>query len=62
MFSLALQMNTNDPAFWVMFFVMLAFIVIAVAMVVIAVIISRVVHTISSPREARQPLMARLAR
>ncbi len=60
MFSLALQMNTNDPAFWVMVMVMVAFVVIAVTMVVIAVVISRVVHTISSLEKRVEPLMERI--
>ena len=47
MFLLALQMNPNDPAFWVMVVIALSFIIIAVAMVAIAVFVSRAVKSVN---------------
>ena len=44
---LALQMNTNDPMFWVMVVIALSFIVIAMAMVAIAVFVSRAVKSVN---------------
>jgi hypothetical protein len=44
---LALQINTQDPMFWVMVVIALSFIVIALAMVSIAVIVSRAVKSVT---------------
>lgn len=53
-------MNTNDPAFWVMVMLMIAFAVMAVAMVFIALTISRVVRTITNLEQRVEPLMERV--
>src|SRR5919199_616504 len=42
----ALQMSTNDPAFWVLVIVAASFVVIAVAMVAVAVMVARAVRTV----------------
>ncbi len=57
---LALQMSTNDPAFWVMVVVAVSFIVIAVAMVAIAVVVSRAVRTVNNLERKVEPLIARV--
>ncbi len=44
---LALQINTNDPMFWVMVVIALSFVVIALAMVSIAVFVSRAVKSVN---------------
>jgi hypothetical protein len=42
-----LQMNTNDPMFWVMVIIAASFLVIAVAMVAIAVFVNRAVKSVN---------------
>ena len=56
----ALQMSTNDPAFWVLVAVAVSFVVIAIAMIAIAVIVSRVVRTVSNVERRVEPLMERI--
>jgi len=56
----ALQMNANDPAFWVLVIVAVSFVVIAVAMVVVAVVISRVARTVTNVERRVEPLMERM--
>jgi len=60
MTSLALQMSTNDPMFWVMVVVALSFIVIAIAMVAIAVFVNRAVKTVGRVEQKLEPLMERV--
>ncbi|MEP6635856.1 MAG: hypothetical protein ABJB97_03960 [Acidobacteriota bacterium] len=57
---LALQMNPNDPLFWVMVVIALSFIVIAIAMVSIAVFVSRAVKTVNRLEEKLEPLIERV--
>jgi uncharacterized protein YoxC len=56
----ALQLSTNDPAFWVMVVVAVSFVVIAVAMVVVAVLVGRAVRTVRSVELKVGPLMERV--
>jgi uncharacterized protein YoxC len=60
MTSLALQMNTTDPMFWVMVVVALSFIVIAVAMVAIAVFVNRAVKSAGRLEDKIEPLIERV--
>src|SRR2546421_6702498 len=60
MYFLALQMKTNDPAFWVLVIVAVSFVVIAVAMVVMAALVSRVVRMVSSVERKVEPLIERV--
>jgi uncharacterized protein YoxC len=53
-------MSTNDPAFWVMLMVAVAFVVIAVAMVALAVIASRAVKMVHRLEERIEPLIAKV--
>ena len=57
---LALQMRTDDPAFWVLVIVAVSFVVIAVAMVVIAVVVSRVARAVGNVERRVGPLMERV--
>lgn len=58
--SLALQMSTNDPMFWVMVVVAASFIVIAIAMVAIAVFVNRAVKSVGRMEEKFEPLIERV--
>lgn len=60
MTSLALQMNTNDPAFWVMVVVAVSFFIIAVAMIFMAVYVSRAVKSVNRLELKLEPLIERL--
>ena len=60
MSSLALQINPNDPMFWVMVVIALSFIVIALAMVFIAVFVNRAVKSVNRLEEKVEPLIERL--
>lgn len=60
MFLLALQMNPNDPAFWVMVVIALSFIIIAVAMVAIAVFVSRALKSVNRLEQKLEPLIERV--
>ena len=53
----ALQMNTNDPMFWVMVVIALSFILITVAMIAIAVSVSRAVKSVTRLEEKLEPLI-----
>ena len=57
---LALQMNTNDPLFWVMVVISLSFIIIAVAMVAIAVFVNRAMKSVNRLEQKLEPLIARV--
>ena len=57
---MALQMSTNDPAFWVMVVVALSFLVIAVVMVAIAVMVSRALKVVGRLEERVAPLVERV--
>jgi len=60
MIILALQMNTNDPMFWVMVVIALSFIIIAIAMIAIAVFVSRAVKSVNRLEEKLEPLIERV--
>jgi uncharacterized protein YoxC len=60
MISLALQMSTRDPMFWVMVVVAVSFIVIAIAMVAIAVFVNRAVKSVGRMEGKMEPLMERV--
>ena len=53
---LALQLNPNDPMFWVMVVISLSFIVMALAMVSIAVYVSRAAKSVNRLEEKLEPL------
>jgi uncharacterized protein YoxC len=56
----ALQMNLNDPLFWIMVVVAVAFIIIAIAMIVIAMMVSRAVKTVRRLEERLEPLLQKV--
>jgi uncharacterized protein YoxC len=56
----ALQMNTNDPMFWVMVVVALSFILITIAMIAIAVSVSRAVKSVTRLEQKLEPLIDRV--
>jgi uncharacterized protein YoxC len=56
----ALQMNPQDPMFWVMVVIALSFIVIAIAMVAIAVFVNRAVKSVGRLEGKLEPLMERV--
>src|SRR5215207_1925374 len=60
MYSLALQMSTNNPMFWVMVIIAASFLVIAIAMIAIAVFISRAVKSVNRMEQKLEPLMERV--
>ena len=53
-------MSVNDPAFWVMLMVAVAFIVIAIAMVAMVVIASRAMKMVHRLEERIEPLIAKV--
>ncbi len=57
---LALQMNPNDPMFWVMVVIALSFILITVAMIAIAVSVSRAVKSVTRLEQRLEPLIDRV--
>ena len=57
----ALQLSTNDPAFWVLVVVAVSFVVIAVAMVVMALMVGRAVRAVRSVEVKVGPLMERVS-
>ena len=56
----ALQMSTNDPAFWVMVIVAVSFLVIACSMVAMALFVSRAVQTVNRLEQRVEPLMQKV--
>ncbi|HEX2271587.1 MAG TPA: hypothetical protein VHH35_18725 [Pyrinomonadaceae bacterium] len=56
-----LQMNTNDPMFWVMVIIAASFLVIAIAMIAIAVFVSRAVKTVNRMEAKMEPLIERVS-
>src|ERR1044072_3057937 len=56
----ALQMSTNDPAFWGLVIVAVSFFVIAVAMIFVAAKVGSVVRSVHSVEAKVEPLMARV--
>ena len=55
-----LQMNTNDPLFWIMVIIAASFIVIAIAMIAIAVFVSRAMKSVNRLEEKLEPLLERV--
>ena len=53
-------MRTDDPMFWVMVIIALAFVVISMAMVAIALFVSRAVKTVNRLEERVEPLFHRV--
>ena len=60
MTELALQMNPNDPAFWVMVVVAVSFFTIAIAMIFMAVYVSRAVKSVNRLEARLEPLIDKL--
>lgn len=56
-----LQMNTNDPMFWVMVIIAASFLVIAIAMVAIAVFVNRAVKSVNRMESNLEPLIERVS-
>lgn len=56
----ALQMQTNDPMFWIMVIIAASFLVISIAMVAIAVFVSRAVKSVNRMEHKLEPLMERV--
>jgi uncharacterized protein YoxC len=57
---LALQMNTNDPMFWIMVVIALSFVIIAFAMIYMAVFVSRAVKSVNRLEQRLDPLIDKL--
>ena len=60
MSTLAFQMSTQDPMFWVMVIIAASFIVIAIAMVAIAVFVNRAVRSVNRMEAKMEPLLERV--
>jgi hypothetical protein len=60
MMTLALQMSTNDPAFWILVIIAASFLVIAIAMIAIAVFVSRAVKSVNRLEQKFEPLLERV--
>ncbi len=60
MFHLALQVNTNDPMFWIMVIIAISFFVIAIAMVAMMIFVGRAVSTVNRLEHRMEPLIDRL--
>jgi uncharacterized protein YoxC len=58
--SLALQVNTNDPLFWILVIVAVSFLVVAIAMIFIAVYVSRAVGSVNRLEQKAEPLIEHL--
>ena len=60
MSTLAFQMSTNDPLFWILVIIAASFIVIALAMVAMAVFVSRAIGSVKRMEQKLEPLMERV--
>jgi len=60
MMTLAFQMSTRDPLFWIMVVIAASFIVIAIAMVAIAVYVNRAVKSVGRLEQKTEPLVDRV--
>ena len=58
--TLALQMNTNDPMFWILVIIAASFLVIAITMIAIAVFVSRAVKSVNRLEQRFEPLLERV--
>ncbi len=57
---LALQLRTDDPAFWVLVIVAVSFAVIAIVMVVIALVVARLARLVINVERKVEPLLERV--
>jgi len=55
-----LQMQNNDPMFWIMVIIAASFLVIAIAMVAIAVFVNRAVKSVNRMEQKLEPLLERV--
>ncbi len=55
--TLALQVNTHDPLFWILVVIAASFVIIAIAMIAIAVFVSRAVHSVNRLEHKLEPLI-----
>ena len=55
-----LQMNTNDPLFWILVIIAASFFVMSIAMVSIAVFVSRAVKSVNRLEQKFEPLLERV--
>lgn len=60
MMTLAFQISTHDPLFWIMVVIAASFIVIAIAMVAIAVYVNRAVKSAGRLEQKMEPLVERV--
>jgi uncharacterized protein YoxC len=60
MFLPGLQISPNDPLFWIMVIIAVAFVAMAIAMVAIAVFVSRAVKTVDRLERKMEPLIERV--
>jgi len=56
---LALQINTNDPLFWILVVIAISFVVIALATVFIAVLVGRMARAVGALEKRVEPLIER---
>ena len=56
-----LQMNTNDPMFWILVIIAASFLIIAIAMVAIAVFVNRAVKSVNRLEDKLEPLIERVS-
>lgn len=56
---LALQVNLQDPLFWILVVIALSFVIIAIAMVAMAVFVSRAVKSVNRLEQKLEPLIER---
>lgn len=56
-----LQMNTNDPLFWILVIIAASFLIIAIAMVAIAVFVNRAIKSVNRLEGKLEPLIERVS-
>jgi uncharacterized protein YoxC len=60
MTAFALQVNTNDPLFWILVIIAASFVLIAIAMICMALYVSRAVSSVKRLEQKVEPLLERL--
>jgi uncharacterized protein YoxC len=60
MMTLALQMNTNDPMFWIMVIIAASFVLVAFSLLAIAVFASRAMKSVNRMEQKMEPLLERV--
>lgn len=55
--TLALQISTRDPLFWILVVIAASFVIVAIAMIAIAVFVSRAVHSVNRLEHKLEPLI-----